>query len=104
MPSMLNCESLSLRESDGSIIENIRPKKSFSTAGFFSFFMTLRPQKVKKMETLWPVAAAPLASTKVANARSRSSLNMISVLFLGAALHAVGVCGCSPPFSITTEQ
>ena len=65
---------------DGNIMPNIFPIKSFVTAGFFSFFMTLRPQNVKNILTFLPVAAAPLAITNEARALSKSSLNTISVL------------------------
>jgi len=101
-PIMLICESFKRRESEGNIMENMRPKRSFFTAGFCSFLMTLSPQKVKNIDTFLPVAAAPLANTKVASARSRLSLNMISVLLPGNAGAATVDRGAPEPFSMTT--
>ncbi|GEM_PF-6602200 len=43
-------------------------------------FDNIESQKVKNIDTFVPVAAAPLGSTNVEMALSRSSLNMISVL------------------------
>lgn len=61
------------------------------------------PQNVKKMVTFCPVAAAPFASTKVAKALSKSSLNMIKVFPLPShevtILHDFG-----SPFSMTTTD
>ena len=51
MPSMFICESFSFSELEGSIQPNMRPKMSFCTAGFFTFFNTFNPQKVKNMDT-----------------------------------------------------
>ena len=80
---------------------NIRPKISFFTLGFAVFLITFSPQKVKNIDTFCPVVAAPLASTKVASALSRSSLNMISVLALPPpAARTVHVS--DEPFSMTT--
>ena len=67
-------------ESDGNITPNIFPNQSFFTFGFSVFLMAFNPQKVKKMVTFSPVAAAPLAKTKVAKTLSKSSLNRIKVL------------------------
>jgi hypothetical protein len=72
-------ERASLVESDGSIHENIRPKKSLVTFGPLVFLMAFSPQNVKKMLTFLPVAAAPLARTNVARTLSRSSLKRIRV-------------------------
>ena len=47
--------------------------------------MTFSPQKVKNMVTFLPIAAAPLAMTNEARARSRSSLNTMSVLWSAVA-------------------
>ena len=49
-------------------------RKYLSVRGFCIFFKTFNPQKVKNIDTFCPVAAAPLASTKVAKALSKSSL------------------------------
>src|SRR3712207_46186 len=98
---MLIFESFRFNELEGSIMANIFPKISFSTAGFRSFLITFSPQKVKNTVTFCPVAAAPLARTNVASALSRSSLNIISVFPLSShevtRPHALG-----SPFSITT--
>ena len=98
---MLILESFSFLELEGSIIPNIFPKISFSVSGLCNFLITFSPQKVKKMVTFCPVAAAPFASTKVAKALSKSSLNMIKVFPLPShevtILHDFG-----SPFSITT--
>ena len=79
IPPMLILESFSFLELEGSIIPNIFPKISFSVSGLCNFLITFSPQKVKKMVTFCPVAAAPFASTKVAKALSKSSLNMMKV-------------------------
>ena len=65
MPIMFILDSASFDESEGSIHPNIRPKISFFTFGLWLFFIAFSPQKVKKMLTFLPVAAAPFASTKV---------------------------------------
>ena len=80
MPPILILDNFNFSELEGNIIPNIFPKISFFTLGLLSRFITFSPQKVKKIVTFCPVAAAPFASTKVANALSRSSLNMIKVL------------------------
>ncbi|KAF5028924.1 hypothetical protein DSECCO2_653970 [anaerobic digester metagenome] len=66
----------------GSIMPNILPIISLSLLALPGFLITFKPQKVKNMVTFLPVAAAPLAITNEARARSRSSLNTIRVLFL----------------------
>ena len=88
IPAMCIFDSLSLRELEGSIMPNIRPKMSFSTLGLRSFLIALRPQNVKNMVTFCPVAAAPLARTKVASTLSRSSLNTMNVLPCSAGTDA----------------
>ena len=80
----------------------MRPKMSFSTCGLRRFFMTLSPQKVKNMVTLPPVAAAPLASTNVAMARSRLSLNIMNVLSRLSPAAGVTALAHASRFSITT--
>ena len=74
---------------------------NFETAFEKMYQITFSPQKVKKMVTFCPVAAAPFASTKVAKALSKSSLNMMKVFPLPShevtILHDFG-----SPFSITT--
>ena len=82
-PPIFILESLSFKESEGSINPNILPKISFLTFGFISFFITFRPQNVKNKVTFPPVAAAPFANTNVAKALSKSSLNRIKVFPLG---------------------
>ena len=103
-------ESFSLRLLDGIIHPNMRPMISLVTAGFCCFLMTFSPQKVKNMVTLCPVAAAPLARTKEASARSRSSLNTISVLFFGlmaagavAFASAFSAMAVTTPFSLVSD-
>lgn len=63
---------------------NIFPQISFFTAGLSNLLIAFSPQKVKKMVTFFPVAAAPFASTKVAKTLSRSSLNRIKVFPLSS--------------------
>ena len=100
IPPMLIFESFSFPELEGSIIPNIFPKISFSVFGLCNFLITFSPQNVKKIVTFCPVAAAPFASTKVAKALSKSSLNMMKVFPLLSQevtmLHDFG-----SPFSIT---
>ena len=103
MPNIFICDNFSFKELDGSIMPNILPKKSFCTLGFCTFFKTFSPQKVKKMVTFCPVAAAPFASTKVASALSRSSLNRISVFPLPPATETLEAdVQAGAPFSMTT--
>ena len=55
------------------------------------------------MVTFCPVAAAPFASTKVASALSRSSLNRISVFPLPLAAETLEAdVQAGAPFSMTT--
>ena len=51
---------------------NIASMKDLSTFCLLFFLRTLRPQKVKNMVTLRPIAAAPLAMIKLASTLSRS--------------------------------
>ena len=88
MPIMFIFDRARLSLLLGSMWANIFSVRVFFTAGPCFFFMTLRPQKVKKIDTLLPVAAAPLARMNVAMARSRLSLKHIRVLFLPAGAHA----------------
>ena len=103
IPPMLILESFSFRELEGSIMPNIFPKISFSTFGLCSFLITFSPQKVKKIVTFCPVAAAPLASTKVAKALSKSSLNMMKVFPLPSQEVTI-LQDLGSPFSITTTD
>ena len=100
---MLILESFSFSELDGSIVPNILPKMSFSTLGLCNFLITFSPQKVKKIVTFCPVAAAPLARTKVASALSKSSLNIIRVLPLLSHV-VVRLQAWGSPFSMTTTD
>ena len=102
IPIMFILESDNLVESEGSIHENIRPQISFATLGLWVFLMAFSPQKVKKMLTFLPVAAAPLASTKVARALSRSSLKSMNVLPWAFATGCVASAARATLFSIST--
>ena len=67
----------------------------------------LRPQKVKNIVTLRPMAAAPLAMMKLASALSRSPLNTMIALSLplAVAMQAPVVADSpSQPFLIQTEK
>ncbi|CDE87644.1 unknown [Prevotella sp. CAG:891] len=105
IPPMFIFESFSAVESPGIIMPNILAKMSLWTLGLLCFLMTFSPQKVKKMVTFLPVAAAPLASTKVARALSRSSLNMMKVLPSrgGSAGVAVADCGATAGVPLVTQ-
>lgn len=63
----------------------------------------VQSQKVKKIVTFCPVAAAPLASTKVAKALSKSSLNMMKVFPLPSQEVTI-LQDLGSPFSITTTD
>lgn len=80
----IHLDNFNFKELEGSIMPNIFPQISFFTTGLSSFLMAFSPQKVKKMVTFFPVAAAPFASTKVAKTLSRSSLNRIKVFPLSS--------------------
>ncbi len=91
----------------GSIIPNIRPRRSLRTPRVF-FLSTDNPQKVKNIVTVLPVAAAPFASTKDASALSMSFENTMKVAPFpserahGALPSAVAV-PAAPPFSISAR-
>ncbi|MNE67803.1 hypothetical protein D3C80_1634310 [compost metagenome] len=84
-PSMFILDKPSLRLLEGSIMLNIRPSTVFDTDGGCGLRNMLRPQKVKNIVTLRPLAAAPLAMIKEAIALSRSPLKTTMVLAGSAA-------------------
>lgn len=84
IPPIFILDNLNFKELEGSIMPNIFPQISFFTAGLSNLLIAFSPQKVKKMVTFFPVAAAPFASTKVAKTLSRSSLNRIKVFPLSS--------------------
>ncbi len=99
-PHMSSFERCSRPLCAGSIQPNIRPMRSFPTAGFSRFLMTLSPQKVKNIVTRFPVAAAPLAMTNEASALSRSSLKTTIVLLIGRRRGRAAGAGCAWPHGI----
>ena len=88
----------------------MRPKRSLATEGFCCFLMMFSPQKVKNIVTCLPAAAAPLAITKEASARSKSSLKTISVLPSaapegeGEAPQHAGAAAASPLLTVASTM
>ena len=67
-----------------------------------TFLIAFSPQNVKNIVTFFPVAAAPLASTKVAKVLSRSSLNRMNV-FPSSVVISLIAFSQEDAFSISTR-
>ncbi|KAF5028382.1 hypothetical protein DSECCO2_659630 [anaerobic digester metagenome] len=91
IPPMFILESPSFLLPRGIIMPNILDMKSFLTLTFSGLRKTFRPQKVKNMLTLRPMAAAALAMMNEAMALSRSpEKTMIFFLSLPSETAAAG--------------
>ena len=91
MPPMFIRDRPSFLVPRGIMAPNIRSMNALWTLTFLGLRRIFRPQKVKKMVTFRPMAAAPLAIMKAAMVLSKSPLNTTKVLSFWAAAGAWGV-------------
>ena len=96
MPSKFMRERSSLKVSLGIMARNMRSRAPFATCAFVGLRRMLRPQNVKNIVTLRPIAAAPLAMTNAATVLSRSPEKMTKALSWPTCTFAGSVWAAAP--------